>query len=153
MYSTSFRLKGDNMKRSNLFDTLPSLFLNADSLFSAANEMANKFPFFNIYQDKEKDSYFIEVAVAGFGKQDLEVTNDNGILVINGRRVTDGLPDAYQNLVSVYRNIALRNFTRKFVIGLDYEVGKVTLKNGILTVEINRVAPVKKSQIEIDTET
>ena len=138
------------MKRSNLFYTLPSLFLNAESMLSAANDMTNKFPFFNIYQDKEKDSYLIEVAVAGFSKQDLEVTNDNGILVINGKRMTDSLPDAYQNLVSLYRNIALRNFSRKFMIGLDYEVGKVALKNGILSVEVNRVAPVKKSQIDIE---
>lgn len=138
------------MKRSNLFDSIPSLFPSAESLLSAMHEVADKFPFFNVFQDKEKDCVLIEVAVAGFGKQDLEVLNDNGVLVINGRKATEGMPEGYQDLVAVYRNIALRNFTRRFIIGLDYEVGKVSLKDGILKIQINRIEPAKKSSITIE---
>jgi molecular chaperone IbpA len=138
------------MKRSNLFDSIPNLFPSAESMLTAMHEVADKFPFFNIFHDKEKDSVLIEIAVAGFGKQDLEVLNDNGVLVINGRKATEGMPSGYQQLVAVYRNIALRNFTRKFIIGLDYEVGKVSLKDGILKILINRIVPSKKSSITIE---
>lgn len=138
------------MKKHNLFDTLPNLFPTAETIFTAASEMANKFPYFNIYHDKDKDNYLIELAVAGFSKQDLEVANDNGILVINGKKLEDSMPQEYAEWLALYRNIALRNFTRKFVIGLDYEVSKVQLKDGILKISINRIAQTKKSKLNIE---
>ena len=127
---------------STLFSKLPMLGL--DDFIS---KTAEKFPFYNSYHDKEHDTYVIELAVAGFDKQDVTVSCDNGIITVNGNKT---MPDYLENMVAMYRGIALRSFTREFMIGKLYEVTKVQLKNGILTIHVEKTEPVKANTIPIE---
>lgn len=127
---------------ANLFSKLPMI--GFDDLISKATE---KFPFWNGYHNKESDSYVLELAVAGFDKQDITVNCDNGIITVNG---TKTLPDYLENMVSFYRGIALRSFSREFMIGKLWEVTKVHMKNGILTIHVAKVEASKATSIPID---
>ena len=86
----------------------------------------------------DEDTYRLSVAVAGFTKDDVDVSVDNGTLVIKGEivEVTDA--------EVVHKGIATRKFTRSFALGEYMEVTGADLKDGMLHVSIDRVVPEEK---------
>jgi molecular chaperone IbpA len=131
-----------NQQLANLFSKLPMI--GFDDLVSKTVE---KFPFWNGYHNKDTDSYVLELAVAGFDKQDITVTCDNGILTVNGNKT---VPDYVENMVNFYRGIALRSFSREFMIGKLWEVTKVQMKNGMLTIHVTKSDVSRTNSIPIE---
>jgi molecular chaperone IbpA len=86
----------------------------------------------------DEDTYKLSVAVAGFTKDDIDVSVDNGTLVIKGEivEVTDA--------EVVHKGIATRKFTRSFALGEYMEVTGADLKDGMLHVSIDRIVPEEK---------
>ena len=86
----------------------------------------------------DEDTYRISVAVAGFGKNDIDVSVDNGTLVIKGEitEVTD--------VEIVHKGIAGRKFTRTFALGEYMEVTGAELKDGMLHINVDRIVPEEK---------
>lgn len=86
----------------------------------------------------DEDTYRLSVAVAGFTKDDINVSVDNGTLVIKGEivEVTDA--------EIVHKGIATRKFVRSFALGEYMEVTGADLKDGMLHVSIDRVIPEEK---------
>jgi molecular chaperone IbpA len=86
----------------------------------------------------DEDTYRLSVAVAGFTKDDINVSVDNGTLVIKGEivEVTDA--------EIVHKGIATRKFVRSFALGEYMEVTGADLKDGMLHVSIDRVVPEEK---------
>jgi molecular chaperone IbpA len=86
----------------------------------------------------DEDTYRLSVAVAGFTKDNVDVSVDNGTLVIKGEivEVTDA--------EVVHKGIATRKFTRSFALGEYMEVTGADLKDGMLHVSIDRVVPEEK---------
>jgi molecular chaperone IbpA len=86
----------------------------------------------------DEDTYKLSLAVAGFSKTDINVSVDNGTLIIKGEiaEVTD--------VEVVHKGIAARKFTRTFALGEYMEVSNAELKDGMLTVNIVRVVPEDK---------
>jgi len=86
----------------------------------------------------DEDTYKLSLAVAGFSKTDIDVSVDNGTLIIKGEiaEVTDA--------EVVHKGIAARKFTRTFALGEYMEVSSAELKDGMLTVNIVRVVPEDK---------
>ena len=86
----------------------------------------------------DEDTYRLSLAVAGFSKTDINVSVDNGTLIIKGEiaEVTD--------VEVVHKGIAARKFTRTFALGEYMEVSSAELKDGMLTVNIVRVVPEDK---------
>ena len=86
----------------------------------------------------DEDTYRISIAVAGFGKNDIDVSVDNGTLVIKGEitEVTDA--------EIVHKGIAGRKFTRTFALGEYMEVTGAELKDGMLHVNVDRIVPEEK---------
>jgi molecular chaperone IbpA len=76
--------------------------------------------------------------VAGFGKEDISLSVDNGTLVISGEitEVTDA--------EVLHKGIAARKFTRSFALGEYMEVSSASLKDGMLNININRLVPEDK---------
>jgi molecular chaperone IbpA len=83
----------------------------------------------------DEDTYKLSLAVAGFSKENISVSVDNGTLVIKGEIV-----DVVDAEV-VHKGIASRKFTRTFALGEYMEVTGAELKNGMLNIDINRVIP------------
>ena len=86
----------------------------------------------------DEDTYRITLAVAGFSKEDIDVSVDNGTLIIKGE-ITDVI-----DAEVVHKGIASRKFVRSFALGEYMEVTAAELKDGILNVNINRIVPEEK---------
>jgi molecular chaperone IbpA len=91
----------------------------------------------------DEDTYRLSVAVAGFTKDDINVSVDNGTLVIKGEivEVTDG--------EVVHKGIASRKFIRSFALGEYMEVTNAEMKDGMLHIDIYRIIPEDKKPKEI----
>jgi molecular chaperone IbpA len=86
----------------------------------------------------DEDTYKLSLAVAGFSKSDIDVSVDNGTLIVKGE-ITE-VVDAEV----VHKGIAGRKFTRTFALGEYMEVSSAELKDGMLTINIVRVVPEDK---------
>jgi molecular chaperone IbpA len=86
----------------------------------------------------DEDTYRLSIALAGFTKEDIDVSIDNGTLVIKGEIVE--ITDAEV----VHKGIAGRKFVRSFALGEYMEVSSAELKDGMLTINIVRVIPEDK---------
>jgi molecular chaperone IbpA len=86
----------------------------------------------------DEDTYQVSIAVAGFTKDDLDVSVDNGTLVIKGEitEVTDG--------EYLHKGIASRKFTRTFALGEYMEVTGAEIKDGMLNINVDRIIPEEK---------
>ena len=111
-----------------------------DRLWDYASHQADTtggFPHYNIIE-KGDHSYTIEMALAGYSKSDIDVELADGVLTIKSiKTVEDG-----DN--KVYRGIASRNFTRKFTLADDIVVKDGSLKDGMLSIELERIVPEEK---------
>ena len=86
----------------------------------------------------DEDSYIISVALAGFTKTDIDISVDNGTLIIKGEI------DEVETLEVVHKGIAGRKFVRSFALGEYMEVTGAELKDGMLNINIDRVVPEDK---------
>jgi molecular chaperone IbpA len=86
----------------------------------------------------DEDTYRLSIAVAGFAKNDIDVSVDNGTLIIKGEivEVTDA--------EVVHKGIASRKFTRSFALGEYMEVSSAELKDGMLHINVDRIIPEDK---------
>ena len=91
----------------------------------------------------DEDTYRLSLAVAGFTKDDVNVSVDNGTLIIKGEivEVTDA--------EVVHKGIAGRKFTRTFALGEYMEITGAEMKDGMLHIDINRIVPEDKKPKEI----
>ena len=101
------------------------------------NVQSTGFPPYNIRKEGEYN-YVIEMALAGFGKDDIEIEVAESNLTI--RSVKENSEDDS----TVYRGISYRKFERKFTLADDIVVPGAKLENGMLTVELERVVPEEK---------
>jgi molecular chaperone IbpA len=86
----------------------------------------------------DEDTYKLSIAVAGFSKDDIDVSVDNGTLIIKGEIV-----DVVDAEV-VHKGIANRKFVRSFALGEYMEVTGADLKDGMLNISIDRIVPEEK---------
>ena len=107
------------------------------SRYTTDNVQSTGFPPYNIRKEGDYN-YVIELALAGFGKDDIEVEVADGTLSV--RSVKENSEDDS----TVYRGISYRRFERKFTMADDIVVNGATLENGMLTVELERVVPEEK---------
>jgi len=101
------------------------------------NATSTGFPPYNIRKEGDYN-YVIEMALAGFGKKDIEVEVADGTLSI--RSVKENNEDDS----TVYRGISSRRFERKFTMADDIVVNDAKLENGMLMIDLERVVPEEK---------
>ncbi len=101
------------------------------------NVTSTGFPPYNIRKEGDYN-YVIELALAGFGKKDIEVEVVDGTLSV--RSVRENTEDES----TVYRGISSRRFERKFTMADDIIVNGAKLENGMLSLELERVVPEEK---------
>ena len=93
------------------------------------NATSTGFPPYNIRKEGDYN-HVIEMALAGFGKEDIEVEVADGTLSI--RSVKENSEDDS----TVYRGISYRKFDRKFTLADDIVVNGAKLENGMLSLEL-----------------
>ena len=101
------------------------------------NATSTGFPPYNIRKEGEYN-YVIEMALAGFGKEDIQVEVADGTLSI--RSVKEN-PEDDSTQMTQHRGISYRRFERKFTLAEDIVVKTANLENGMLYVDLERVVP------------
>jgi molecular chaperone IbpA len=109
----------------NMFDEL--LRINAQ-------QSTNNYPPYNIVQINENE-FMISLAVAGFGEDNLSVTKDKNMLIIEGKQNSTEEPEY------LHRGISRRDFTREFKLADYVEIENAHLELGILSVYLKREVP------------
>jgi len=98
------------------------------------------FPPYNI-RKTDDFKHVIELALAGFSKDEIEIVLTDGVLVIKS---ADLLSQTDPNEGLVHKGIAKRAFTRKFTLADDIEIKDAKLKNGLLEIELEQIVPEHK---------
>ena len=101
------------------------------------NVQSTGFPPYNIRKEGDYN-YVIEMALAGFGKEDIQVEVVESTLSI--RSVKENAEDDSTQ----YRGISYRRFERKFTLADDIVVNSANLENGMLMIALERVIPEEK---------
>jgi molecular chaperone IbpA len=109
---------------------------------------SQSYPPYNIIKLNE-DSYLVSIAVAGFSKEDIEITLDDRTLLIKGN-LKDQIDGRKKYPEVVYNGIASRWFSRSFALGEYMEITNADLKDGMLKIQIDRIVPENKKPKTIE---
>lgn len=125
------------------FDRIFSLLENASS-----PQNADHWPPYDIAKLGE-DTYRIIIAVAGFGEDELSITNEPNLLVVKGVK-----SDSEDEVQYLHHGLALRPFTRRFELADHVSVVGAKLENGLLVINLEREVPeeMKPRRIAISPE-
>jgi molecular chaperone IbpA len=129
---------------NNVFDHFESMF---DDDFGLRVPSIN-YPPYNIVETS-KNKYDIEVALAGYNKKDIDVSYEDGQLTIKSKR-SDKEETKDEDGNTIYKGIAKRYFERSFTIADDVEIKGAELKDGLLTVSLEKIVPESKKSRTID---
>jgi molecular chaperone IbpA len=136
--------KEDNTMRS-AFDFAPfrRSTVGFDRLFDMLESSAagggtqENYPPFDLIKEGDNE-YRIELAVAGFKPEELDITAQQNVLIVSGRK-TDESEDKGSNYI--YRGIATRSFERRFALADHIQVRGADMRDGLLAIELKREIP------------
>jgi molecular chaperone IbpA len=135
-------------KAISIFNQLRPLSVGYDDIFSNFERMFDhqmdtisvpNYPPYNIIKTG-KYTYDIQVALAGYGKKDIDVSFENSILTVKSVKDKD-TKEVEENDSILHKGIAKRNFTKSFTIAEDVEIKGAQLKDGLLSVSMERIIP------------
>ena len=126
----------------NVFDHFESLF-DEDLKIPSHN-----YPPYDIKKVGE-DKYNIEVALAGFNKKDIEVVSKENTLTVKSKK-EETSDDKDKKGEVLHKGISKRYFERSWTIAEDVKVNGAELKDGLLTVSLERIIPEEKKAKTID---
>jgi molecular chaperone IbpA len=137
----------------SIFNNLRPLTVGFDDMFDHFEHMMDdgffrgsgaNFPPYNIVKTGE-NTYDVELALAGFGKDDIVVEYKENQLTVKSKPTKDDVEtvDNYDNGV-LHRGISKRFFNKSFTIANDVEVKGAELKDGLLKVSLERIIPEHK---------
>ena len=139
------------MSRMTMFSS--PLLLGFDTMEKTIERIAkggDSYPPYNIervrVEDGQPDRLRLTLAVAGFQESDLELTTEESQLCIRGRQIDD------EEREYLHRGIAARQFQRTFMLADGMRVVSAELKNGLLSVDLERPQPerlVRKINISV----
>jgi len=121
-----------------------SIFDNFQSMFDDdfISDIQPSYPPYNIVKSG-KNTYDIEVALAGFNKKDINVNVEDGLLTIESVK-DEAEKEVEDNDGTLYRGISKRMFKRSFTIANDVNVTGAELKDGLLRVSMEKIIPEEK---------
>jgi len=125
----------------NVFDHFERMFEDDFRGLSVPN-----FPPYNIVKTG-KNTYDVELALAGYSKKDIDVSLEDGVLTI--KSIKEEKEDKEEDGV-IHKGIAKRYFSKAFTIADDVEVNGAELKDGLLKVSLERIVPESKKPRTIE---
>lgn len=99
------------------------------------NDNTPSYPPYNIELVSE-DQYRIVMALAGFTRDEIDITSERESLIVTGRKQRDGVERTY-----LHRGIAARDFEQRFQLANHVKVTGASFENGMLTIELVREVP------------
>jgi molecular chaperone IbpA len=110
---------------------------------------ATNFPPYNIVKTG-KNTYDVELALAGFSKDDIEVQYEDNMLTVKSKTKEEKSEDKDEDGNIIHRGISKRYFSKAFTIADDVEVKGAELKDGLLRVSLERIIPEGKAPRTIE---
>ena len=137
-------------KDLSIFNSLKPFSIGFDDMFSQFESMLgngrvvqSNYPPYNI-RKAGKDKYAIELAVAGFNKDDVEVEFEDKLLTVRTKEVNKTVEKHGDEII--HQGIPQRSFSRSFTIADDVKVNGAELKDGLLTVDCEKIVPEQKKK-------
>ncbi len=139
-------------KDLSIFNSLRPFSIGFDDMFdqfenmlgNGGLNMQSNYPPYNIRRTGQ-DKYSIEVALAGFSKNDVEVEFEDNLLTVRTKQV-DKSEDKNDDGEIIHKGISQRHFARSFTIADDVKVNGAELKDGLLTIACERIIPEHKKR-------
>jgi molecular chaperone IbpA len=104
-------------------------------------DRATGYPPYNM--TKNDNIYKLKMAVAGISKEDLDIVREKNTLTITGSAEDESTDE------TLHKGIASRNFKRSFNLADDIEIKDAKLKDGMLSIELERVVPEEDKPVAI----
>ena len=122
---------------NDLFPRLDRLSIGWSPILDQLKEITNNKPSYPPYDivALKNNVNLLNVAVAGFTKEEISVSVEDSVLIIEGQKEATQLGDV------LYQGIAARDFVLKLAIAEYWEVTNAQLENGMLTVQFNKILP------------
>ena len=130
----------------DIFNHFESMF--DEDYYTLTQNIGSNYPPYNIVRSGE-NQYDIEIALAGFNKNDINVTVEDRLLTVETKN-TDERTTANQSNEVIHRGISQRYFKKSFTVASDVEVKDAQLKDGLLKISMERVIPEDKKPRTID---
>jgi molecular chaperone IbpA len=134
----------EDMKMRSAFDFAPfrRSTVGFDRLFdmlenSATSGSVENYPPFDLIKSGD-NQYCIELAVAGFKPEEIDITAQQNVLIVTGRKNEESQEKGTNY---IYRGIANRSFERRFALADHIQVHGADLKDGLLSIELVREIP------------
>ena len=131
------------------FPQVESRLIGFDRVFDAVTKLhtveggqSNSFPPYNI-KKLDAENYEIQIALAGFSKSELDISVEDGNLVVKGEQ--EKSEDDF-----LHKGIAERNFTRTWALADEVKVTGSKLKDGVLTISLVHEIPEEKKPTSIE---
>jgi len=128
---------------SNPFDRVKTYSIGFDRMFDRLLDdslvTTTNYPPYNIVK-MDDTNYAIQIAVAGFGKDDIEIETKENTLSIKSKEKGEVVDET----TYLHKGISNRAFKRTFTISDDVVVKGATFENGLLNVELERIIPEEK---------
>ncbi len=134
----------------SIFNSLRPFSIGFDDMFDQFESMLgngglvqNNYPPYNI-RKAGKDKYAIELAVAGFNKNDVEIEYEDKLLTVRTNKNNKTVEKNGSEII--HRGISQRSFSRSFTIADDVKVNSADLKDGLLIITCEKVVPEHKKK-------
>ena len=118
-----------------------SIFEEFDRMLESTERYNSNYPPYNIHKLNETD-YKIEIALAGYSKEDIELELKENTLTVRNRAKEKVVNDNGNGVI--HKGISTRQFERSFTISEDIKVNDAELKNGLLIIDLERIIPEEK---------
>ena len=102
-----------------------------EDLLFRATKGADSFPPYNVEQ-LDESALRMSLAVAGYGEEDLDISQENNQLIIRGHQEND------ETRHYLHRGIAARNFIKTFILADGIKIESAHLDNGLLIIDLKR---------------
>ncbi len=131
-----------NRDLDRLFDHFNQVAVGFGPMFRDFQHTTSNYPPHNIVTVSDNE-FYLELAVAGFKKNEVTIQEENGMLTINAdKSENEANVQTYQ-----YRGIAKRSFSKAFRIAEHFEINGANMEDGILTIKFVKNTPVAKPKL------
>jgi len=120
------------------------VFKRLETMASSLPKTGMGYPPYNIRKLSDNE-YIIELAVAGFTKNDLDLTLEDGVLKVTGHIKNENDSNSF-----IFKGIAERAFTRSFTLADSIEIKNTDLANGMLRIWLENIIPESKKPKKIN---
>lgn len=135
--------------KQQTFTTFKPISIGLNDFFNFAENFIESedsaFPKYNILKPTDS-TWIIEVALAGYAKQDIDIEHKDGVLTVSHKKPKDKDIEKPNYL---HRGITKKSFSKQFAVAETVIVKNATFKDGLLSIDLEEILPEEKKAKKI----